>query len=167
MTTNESKVIVLRFRDIELTAGETIKEHRRVIGKHGHCWWGWLYREYESNPHRAILEISTKLSDDFPVVLYDTGRTRVYVATCDEIRAYPYARRSPSLDLTPGYYNDRPAPIWFRFSEIEDSTDQIVVGKSCIDLPSASDECFTDLLGRTVTHIRDLRRQEVTMWVLQ
>jgi hypothetical protein len=165
--TKADSLIVLRFRDIGLIAGSTITEHRRTIGQHGHCWWGWLYREYEVNPHRVVTELAESRHTPFPVILFDTGRTLLYEAACDRINAYPHARRSPQVSHTPGYYNDRPAPAWFRFSDIVEASPSVVVGKTCVDLPSASDECFTDLLGQQVSHVRDLRRQEVTMWVVQ
>src|SRR5690242_10806520 len=47
-------LIVLRFRDIEVNLGDTIRQHRLVLNSHGVCWWGWLYREYERNPREAL-----------------------------------------------------------------------------------------------------------------
>jgi hypothetical protein len=127
-----------------------------------------LFRDYERNPHAELARIRQTFADPgaFSVALFDTGRSMVFRATCSEIRATRTPQRSPEPVATPAYYNDRRAPAWFRITEIQDAAPSFVVGRECLEMPSASDECFVDLLGQTVTHIRDLRRQEVTLWVL-
>lgn len=162
------ELIVLRFRDIELGPGETIALHKRAIAESGFCWWGWLFRDYERNPHRELERLGAALtrSDGFSVALFDTGQSTVYRATCSEIRATSTPQRSPNPAATPAYYNDRRAPAWFRLTEIVEIGPSLVIGRTCREMPSASDECFVDLLGQVVRHIKDLRRQEVTLWVL-
>jgi hypothetical protein len=162
------ELIVLRFRDIEVDLGQTIALHKRAIAESGFCWWGWLYRGYERNPHRELERLGEALarSDGFPVALFDTGQSTVYRATCTEIRAMSRPQRSPNPAATPAYYNDRRAPAWFRLTDIVEIGPSLVIGRTCCEMPSASDECFVDLLGQVVRHLRDLRRQEVTLWVL-
>lgn len=160
------RLLVLRFRDIEVGSGETVRLHRRAITEHGACWWGWLSRQHERNPHEDLRELVSELPPTFHVALLDTGLGRVYLATCGEVRAFIDELRSPDLDLTPAYYRPRAARAWFRFTEITDSDATLLVGKTCVGLPSASDECYTDVLGKTVQDVRQLRRQEVTMWLL-
>lgn len=162
------ELIVLRFRDIELGLGGTIASHKRTIAETGFCWWGWLFRDYERNPHQELdrLGVALARSEGFPVALFDTGRSTVYRATCTEIRTTPKAQRSPHPIATPAYYNDRRAPAWFRLTDIEEVGPSLVVGRTCRAMPSASEECFVDLQGQIVRHIKDLRRQEVTLWVL-
>jgi hypothetical protein len=161
-------LIVLRFRDIELPSGETIARHRRTIAENGYCWWGWLFRDYERNPHVELASLGASLAagGDFPIALLDTGRGLVFRAVCRELRAAKIIRRTPSPAATPSYYNDRKAPAWFQFVEIEDADHSLVLGRTCAAMPSASDDCFIDLIGQPVNHIKDLRRQEVTLWVL-
>ncbi len=162
------QLVVLRFLDIELRSGETISRHRRAIAEHGYCWWGWLFRDYERNPHAELRGHSEAMSttDGGSIALFDTGRGIVFRATCREIRATTSPQRSPEPAATPAYYNDRRAPAWFKLTEIEEADESLVVGRVCVDMPSASEECFVDLLGQPVGHIKDLRRQEVTLWVL-
>jgi hypothetical protein len=162
------RFIVLRFRDIELPSGETIARHRTAIAQHGFCWWGWLFREYERNPHAELKQLGQTLGHQgtFPVALFDTGRGMLFRASCRDIRATSTPQRSPEPAATPAYYNDRRAPAWFQITDIEESDASLVVGRTCIEMPSASDDCFIDLLGQFVRHIKDLRRQEVTLWVL-
>jgi hypothetical protein len=160
--------IILRFRDIGIGDGRTILEHKRVIGKHGYCWWGWLYRGYEKNPYEALISVvGVETAKPLRILLYDTGQSFLYAANCLEVKAYPNVRRSPQLDFTPAYYNDRTAPAWFKLSDIERARESDVIGRKCVDLPSASEECFTDLRGQVINSLRDLRRQEVTMWIIE
>lgn len=163
-----SRLIVLRFRDIELPSGETIARHRTTIAQHGFCWWGWLFRDYERNPHTELRRLAQMVgeSDAIPVALFDTGRSMIFRGTCREIRASRTLLRSPDPAATPAYYNDRRAPAWFRLTDIDEADHSLVVGRRCVEMPSASEECFVDLAGQIVTHIKDLRRQEVTLWVL-
>ena len=168
MSDLHDKLIVLRFRDIEIGLGETIAAHKRAIAELGFCWWGWLYRGYERNPHGELETLGKSLarSGSFSVVLFDTGQSILFRATCSEIRATSTPQRSPNPAATPAYYNDRRAPAWFRLTDIVETKPSLVIGRTCHDMPSASDECFVDLLGQVVRHIKDLRRQEVTLWVL-
>lgn len=166
MAVTSDALIVLRFRDIEVASGETIRLHRRSITQHGSCWWGWLSRQHERNPHTEVNALARATKSSFPVALYDTGHGRVYMANCVEVKAFIAELRSPRLDLTPEYYRSRPAQAWFRFTDISDADESALVGKTCTGLPSASDECETDILNSVVQNLRQLRRQEVTMWIL-
>lgn len=168
MTSASNPLIVLRFRDIELPLGETITRHRTTIAQLGYCWWGWLFRDYERNPHRELMRLAPFFSSPAgsPLGLFDTGRGILFRATCESVRATAKPQRSPEPAATPAYYNDRRAPAWFRLTHIEDAAASLVVGRMCLDMPSASEECFVDLRDHPVTHIKDLRRQEVTLWVL-
>ena len=168
MADQSQPLIVLRFRDIELPSGETIARHRTTIAQHTFCWWGWLFRDYERNPHVEFhrLFAAYPTPTTFTVALLDTGRGLVFRAMCRDLRATASPERSPEPAATPAYYNDRRAPAWFRFTEIEDAEPSLLIGRKCIEMPSASEECFIDLLGQTVTAVKDLRRQEVTLWVL-
>ena len=164
-------LIVLRFRDINVNRNETIRNHRLIINDMGYCWWGWLYREYERNPHSELGQLHGQLlanaaSTTYAVGLYDTGQGRMYKGLCDGVTTWPTVGFSPEVDFTPDYYRDRRAPAWFRFKEISDDSPDLVVGRTCIGMPSAVQDCYTDLLGRQVTKMEDLRRQEVTLWVL-
>lgn len=164
-------LIVLRFRDIDLDLGETIAKHRQIIEDHDYCWWGWLSREYEANPHQELDALHTALASEgvdvsYPVVLYDTGQGKLHRAMCNSIRTSNKHMYSPEVGLTPDYYRNKRAIAWFRLLQITDSSAEVVVGRTCHAMPSASAECSTDLLGKEVKDIRDLRRQEVTLWVL-
>ena len=82
MVEEPSPLIVLRFRDIEVDLGETIARHRQIIEDHDCCWWGWLSREYELNPHQELDGLHTRLafggtSKPYAIVLFDTGQGKL------------------------------------------------------------------------------------------
>lgn len=159
--------LVLRFRDIERPLGATIEEHRKIILSSGSTWWGWLYRSYETIPITFFSALQAQLGDGITVFLYDTGQGAVYAARCSEIEFQHYSDRSPDPILTPAYYNARDAPAWFRFDDIQQIEPDAIVGRSCIAMPSASEDCAVDLEGAQITRLADLRRQEVTLWVIE
>jgi len=171
MVSQPSLLIVLRFRDIEVDLGETITKHRQIIEDHDCCWWGWLSREYELNPHKELDALHTTLTfgvtnGQYSIVLFDTGQGKLHLATCDDIKTSKKKMYSPEVELTPDYYRGKRAPAWFRLRNITDLSPETIVGRTCHAMPSASTECFTDLLGKEVKAVKDLRRQEVTLWVL-
>jgi hypothetical protein len=162
----QARLIVLRFRDIGIPDGDTVRHHADLIASRDSCWWGWLSRQHERNPHVELKSLREQFGASFDVALYDTGQGVIYRATCTDIRVSPKERRSPDPTLTPAYYNDRKSVAWFRLSQIERVEDTFVLGRTCVAMPSAAPDAFTDLLAQHVDALRDLRRQEVTLWVL-
>src|SRR5215213_2051053 len=158
---NQHRLIVLRFRDINVNKNDTVRKHRLIINDNGYCWWGWLFREYERNPHSEIMRQHQELiasGEPYMIALYDTGQGKIYAAKCDEVKTWAGVGFSPEVDFTPDYYRDRRAPAWFRLLEIEDSSPELVVGRICAAMPSAVPNCYTDLANNKVTKIEDLRR---------
>ena len=127
-----------------------------------------MYRDYERNPHVELRRLANArgASSSFTLALFDTGRGKIFPAICQELRATSSPQRSPEPAATPDYYNDRRAPAWFQLTDIGEADASAVLGRVCVEMPSASDDCFVDLLGQSVKHLKDLRRQEVTLWVI-
>ena len=155
--------LVLRFRDIERPLGDTIRLHQDLITSAGATWWGWLYRTYEVIPTEYLSRIGLPST----IFLFDTGQALIYRCDCEEIVIDSAPERSPDVALTPSYYNSRPAPAWFRITQITEVDSSDLLGTTCVMLPSAGPDCAVDLVGAKVTRLGDLRRQEVTMWVLE
>lgn len=165
---NDAGQLVLRFRDIERPLGETVRLHRKVIDEQGWTWWGWLYRSYERVPTEVFDLVSADVSVDSPieVFLYDTGQALVYSTNCVEMRYQNYLEASPDPRLTPSYYNARSAPAWFRLTAISECDPSRIVGRVCSQMPSATEDCSTDLADGVIHKLSDLRRQEVTLWLI-
>lgn len=160
--------LVLRFRDIERPLGETIRLHQQSITEHHFTWWGWLYRSYETVPIERFEAFKRLLpTEPLEVLLYDTGQGSVYSAVCTDLTFQNYLEASPEPRATPAYYNARSAPAWFKFVGISEVAPDRVVGRLCVDMPSASEDCSIDLIGSTIHKLSDLRRQEVTLWEIQ
>lgn len=164
---SQSPTLVLRFRDIERAEGQTILLHRECISEHGATWWGWLHRAYEDVPVETLRTLSPLGGERIDVCLYDTGQGKLYRARCDQIDCpNGFSELSPEVQMTPSYYNGKEAPAWFRFVSIEEVDDSWILGRVCESMPSATSECSIDLVGAQVFKLSDLRRQEVTLWVI-
>src|SRR2546425_7060856 len=55
---------ILRFRDVDVDRKETIRRHRLIINDLGYCWWGWLFRDHERNPHAELNKIHNDRSEE-------------------------------------------------------------------------------------------------------
>lgn len=156
MTSDE--LLVLRFRDLALSPGETIVRHRREIATHDRCWWGWWSRNHELSPRDRILTLALPRE----VALFDTDQMRVYSATCVDIRAKDAEFLSPKVDQTPSYYNRKRLRAWFCFTEIDDTDPAFLLGRKCV-YTTAPDDVPDDF---EVTNLQDLRQSFTTMWIL-
>lgn len=155
---NSDGLLVLRFRDLSVNPGETISKHRRAIAKHGSCWWGWWSRNHEVDPSQLL----SSLSYPRPIALYDTDQGLVYRADCLTAKSMSMPFLSPSVDLTPSYYNGRRLKAWFQFSDIESADGEWLIGRTCQYMPLAE----ADNTGWVVEALTDMRRREATMWLL-
>lgn len=161
--------IVLRFRDIERPIGETVSLHRESINESGFTWWGWLYRSYETIPVERFRQVQKVIekTGQVEVLLYDTGQGRMYSTNCVEVAFQNYLEASPDPKATPAYYNGRSAPAWFKLTCILEAPDDCVIGRICFEMPSEIEDCSVDLHGSVVHKLSDLRRQEVTLWLIR
>lgn len=96
------------------------------------------------------------------VALYDTDQALVYRGHCVSVRCSEQPSLSPKVDRTPSYYNNRRLLAWFEFTEIEDDSSQWLIARRCLYMPLADG---TDTAW-VVDDLSDLRRKEVTMWLL-
>jgi hypothetical protein len=46
--------LILRFRDLSTSPGETLARHQAIIEKNGHVWWGWWNKQGETVPENAF-----------------------------------------------------------------------------------------------------------------
>jgi hypothetical protein len=162
-----SNLLVLRFRDIEREINGTINEHNGCISAHNSVWWGWLKRPYEKVPLTFFGELEQQLAESsIAIALYDTGQGKIYQANCISIQYYDYLQTTPDPVSTPAYYNSKLTNAWFKFDSITETEAGFLLGRYCISMPSATDDCAIDLEGSQVVRLSELRRQEVTMWVL-
>lgn len=112
--------VILRFRDL---IADTVLEHRSVVARAGHVWWGWWRKPNEPSRLGELEELRARVKDaSLQVGLFDKSRQAFFVATLD---ACVFDERgafipTPSPDTTPEYYRKQTLPAWFRMTHIQD-----------------------------------------------
>jgi hypothetical protein len=155
----ESQLLVLRFRDLSVEPGDSIRLHRKTIASHGSCWWGWWSRDLEQDPSGVLGHLTTPRT----VALYHTDQRRIYASRCLGIETYPNKSLSPNANQTPDYYNPRSLRAWFKLTDIIDSDPSLVLGRRCTF--TAAEGKVAD--GPVIVDLSQLRRMETTMWILE
>ena len=116
--------MVLRFRDL---VAETIKEHRAIIEGKGSVWWGWWNKPDENVPKATFAEFDRAVLEKgyLGIFLVDSGNKLLYKAKLVEIKASNSEDliSCPDREKSPAYYSATKYKAWFRFSAIEDSSD--------------------------------------------
>jgi 3',5'-cyclic AMP phosphodiesterase CpdA len=116
------KTLLLRFRDLVTSPGDTIAKHAAIAEEKGKVWWGWWSKQNEQVPLETFAQLLTQnRSAGFDIYLIDTGRLLIYKAHCTDIK-YDNAKekiQTPDVSLTPEYYKDSTYTAWFSLSNIE------------------------------------------------
>jgi len=109
--------MALRFRDL---VGPTIAEHREILARDRHAWWGWWSKPDESIPRRTFALFTETISSHgvLQIFLADSGSRKLYEAELTRIE--PSASDDPipcpEPNLTPTYYNKSQYKAWFEFT---------------------------------------------------
>lgn len=163
------KTLALRFRDLNIPDGETIRRHRAKIDTHESVWWGWIMRQRETFPGHFLADWGRHLEavGGAMVILFNTGEDRLYAAKMADVAAYPEGVRiqTPEVQKTPSYMAEAECPAWFQLTEI--SPDPLLnVGLKILSFPSLEQPASVDdaLLGRVLTDVSELRLSTATLW---
>src|ERR1039458_3052834 len=117
--------IILRFRDLNIPEGDTIRRHKQSIKEHGHVWWGWIKRQKERFPSELFSTIATTCREkgDIQLYLFDSGAEHLLNARLSGISAVPGGLQLPTPDIrsTPAYMTEALLAAWFKLIEISDS----------------------------------------------
>ena len=112
--------LMLVFRDLITTPGDTIALHSEIITSSGYCWWGWWKKPIELVPIAAFeaLELAKSPKNIF---LFDSGQYLIYKGTLSEIFVAPSedGMQSPDINRTPNYYVDLSLTVWFKLTQLE------------------------------------------------
>lgn len=116
--------MVLRFRDL---VAPTIKAHQDLIDEHGYVWWGWWNKPSEKVPRHTFAEFKQVIeqSGSLTVYLVDSGHERLYRATLIGIDESDTEtpKRCEEPERAPTYYSNSSFKAWFKFSRLEDESD--------------------------------------------
>lgn len=164
--------IVLRFRDLVTSEGDTINEHRSIIRSHGAAWWGWWMRPYETLPRELFGQVLDQIDAEHTpsdAYLLNTGANKLYSCTIADIRvaAEGSTIASPEPAKTPLYYHQSRYPAWFHLTTITDLAfeDLVWYYHSIPTLPSDR-ASLAGFVGTRVKDVRDLRTYDTTLWVI-
>lgn len=172
--TDEATAAILRFRDLNLTEGETVSRHRAVIGSDGSVWWGWWAQGDEQVPEAAFRTIATRAAaGGVDLWLFDSGQGLAYRARCVELKWDPMLTPlvTPDRRLTPLYYVDRSCRTWFRFTEIQEVSFDALRSFSYVEVPELFGDPITSnyaiFRGKRVMSANELQHQRRTVWFVR
>jgi hypothetical protein len=119
-------MMMLRFRDLTIPDGETVRRHKAIIDGKGSVWWGWIMRQHEVFPGDYIVALSRELAESGKreILLYHSGSGQFFQAQLSRVSALPggHRIRSPQMDLTPPYMHESVCPAWFELRELDEVT---------------------------------------------
>ena len=160
------RTFTLRFRDLVTEDGGTIREHQRVIARHGEVWWGWWMRQYEQLPIDSMREFTRFIEENgsLEVYLYDSGNSYLYRATVIKIRAAPLGKKisAPEVEKSPPYYVQGMYPAWFLLTALEDVSTKAPPMKLIAFPTRPDDQELKPWVGKEIASISDLRQIGVT-----
>lgn len=171
---DEPTGLILRFRDLVTPEGETIRRHKVIADTNGFVWWGWWHKSGEQPAIRATRALNTHHSGGVPILLLDSGRSRLHRARCLEFR-YDHVRfdriDSPDPAATPDYYSAQSYYGWYKLTDFEDviDTDAESVLRSLtyvqVDEFFAEESSpFRAFYGKRIYDIAELVQQNRTVW---
>jgi len=171
---SEAASVILRFRDLGIPSGETIKRHVDVITSQKSVWWGWWAQGNErvANDAYAALRALAKSSGGLVIWLFDSGQKRVFRAHCVDLKwepANPIA--SPVPELTPEYYRTTDCAAWWQFDDIQDADIGDLRAFSYVDVPEHFDSPdgldYSVFDSKQVVSTDELHEQRRTVWFIR
>jgi hypothetical protein len=117
--------VVLRFRDLNIDIGDTIKEHRNLIKASQYVWWGWWKKPEERVPYSVLRDFQNAIEKEghIWIFLVDSGTMRLYKAKLININFTnnENPQECSEIDKVPEYYFSKKCFVWFCFGEINDA----------------------------------------------
>lgn len=169
------KTMMLRFRDLVTSTGDTIKLHKSIIDEHPTkaVWWGWWAKPGEQCP-RDLMNLTVKISRENPldIYLFDSGQCEIYKATMIGLSTNVVKHICPHSEppKTPEYYANQSYHAWFEFSVIEKVSEDIIKGFAYSDNIKdffTNKDSFKIYERKQVSSLRELQSQDRTIWFLE
>jgi len=175
MPTSDIETLILRFRDLSTSSGETIAFHQQVITDKNSVWWGWWHKEGETIPDEAFRKIAQAASalGGLDVFLFHSDQQQFFEAHCVKLfwdiehqRTHP--REQP--ELVPEYYEGRPCLAWFRFTSIRPHSEPPLKDLSYVEIPelfTGGEPGYQLFDGKVIASTEELRQQNRTIWFVR
>lgn len=168
--------MILRFRDLVTSHGETIKQHADLAKSKKAVWWGWWNKAGECVPTQAFgrLKDLARRKNGLSLLLFDSGQECLYRATATDLHWDPslVLTKSPSPPATPAYYRSQKYFGWFKLESIDPTPlDPTTVNQyTYVDV----DEFFSPVQpgykafdGKQVSSLNELTLQNRTIWFVR
>lgn len=111
------RTISLRYTDKFAPKDGTIKEHEKIIGSIGYCWYGKLGNSISDKVIKDILK-----NDDPKILLIHSGTNERYWMHVTEIK-----KEKPPLNEIPEYYRYMENfNVWFKAVQFEKAPEDIM-----------------------------------------
>ena len=164
--------MILRFRDLGIATGETIARHTAIRESKGYVWWGWWHKQGEKVPaNRFAAELaSIRAASEKSVYLFDSGTSRVYRATCTDLKWQPDCSpmTAPSRGAaTPTYYKKLECLAWFKFTGVEECDEAELQNYSyrrVDEFFESGESRFLPYYDKIVYSAAELQDQNRTIW---
>lgn len=169
------KTLVLRFRDLSTTTGDTIKQHSDIITKEGEVWWGWWAKAGEKIPS-AFAEIQSYLREynGLEVYLFDSGQSKLYKANLKSLKCDGGKMISPDINKTPSYYGTSTYQAWFLFDLISEvNSDDVKLILNDLSYADCVSDFFDDGVrfnnfdNKKISGLNELKYQDRTIWFVR
>ncbi|MGE5343964.1 MAG: metallophosphoesterase family protein [Candidatus Omnitrophota bacterium] len=172
---HEVKTMILRFRDLVTSPGETIKIHKDICDTKNFVWWGWWKKAGETIPNNAFKMLKKKANSPEKLVLYllDSGQKKIFEAECTDLKWEPSHDPfgTPDIENTPEYYKKQEYLAWFKFTNISQTHSEKPISNSsyvCVN-ELFEDGCskYKDFYNKKICSIEELTQQDRTIWFIR
>lgn len=164
-------LVILRFRDLVTEQGGTISEHKRVLSRLGHVWWGWWMRQWETPPYDLFQEILDEIregSGEQRAFLFDSGQQMLWECVIADLRIAPMGQTigPPELDAAPSYYQRGSYPAWLKISSVDDQPMTAMPENwTYLEFPTNDRESrHKELIDSPIGSLDNLRKTDATLW---
>lgn len=166
------ETLILRFRDLDIAENETIKRHQEIINKNKYVWWAWWKKGNEKTPQDEFGALNARAENEtISVYLVDSGQRKLYKACCNGIKTNKISKiESPEKSATPDYYCNSKYHAWFKFTSIEECSEEEIHNYSYVNVDSLFSEGeanYTYFDNKQVYSIKELIQQERTVWFIR
>jgi hypothetical protein len=171
---SEFSTVILRFRDLNIDPGITIREHTAIAsGDRGYVWWGWWNKSGETIPDDAFRKLALQAREkSFCLYLFDSGPGLVFQAICSDISwdTTHSPVLSPEPSATPAYYAGRRCLSWFKLNSITQCAAEELQKFSYVRVDNfftSSPSRFGPFYGKRIFDVEELRQQDRTIWFVR
>jgi hypothetical protein len=163
--------LIIRFRDLTVELGGTIRDHCDLLNRYGEVWWGWFMQPYETVPRVLFGKLLQRIEERNSIesLLFDTGQGLIYATVISDIRVAPTDRglQSPDPERSPEYYHRGRYSAWFKLLAILPiKFEERILHFRGFPTRPEMEGILQQLVGTRIDSVNKLRDTKVTLWVI-